>query len=104
MGKVFGKISVLTEEEMQRLHEKDVRILRERGMRVDFAGPQRYPERIPMRYTAMYLSTFARQPRPGFDLNTGGFPPYVRPLDRQRRYANMEDVRQGLRLADALPN
>jgi trimethylamine--corrinoid protein Co-methyltransferase len=143
MSQVFGKISVLTDGEMRRLHETAVRILSEIGMRIDhaeardyldgagckvdagshvvhfppdvveagvrrmreqFAGPVRYSERIPMRYTAMYFSTFARQPRPSFDLNAGGFPPYVLPLDGPRRYATMQDVRDSIRLADALPN
>ena len=143
MSGVFGKISVLTPEEMQALHDTALRILDEVGMRIEhdealayldgagckvdkasrvvrfppgvvescaqrmreqFAGPQRYPERIPMRYTAVYFSTFARVPRPGFDVNTGGFPPYVLTLDRQRRSANMQDVRDSIRLADALPN
>ena len=143
MSRVFGKISVLSDEDMQALHETALRILSEIGMRIDhaeardylaasgckvdqathhvlfpsdvversakrmreqFAGGQRYPERIPMRYTAMYFSTFPRRPRPDFDLNAGGFPPYVLTLDRQRRQANMQDVRDSIRLADALPN
>ncbi|MHB0877754.1 MAG: trimethylamine methyltransferase family protein [Anaerolineae bacterium] len=73
-------------------------------MREQFAGPQRYPERIPMRYTAMYFTTFPRTPGPAFDLNCGGFPPLVLTLERERRYANMQDVRDSIRLADALPN
>lgn len=143
MSKVFGKISVLTREEMEALHGAALRILEEMGMRIDhqealayldgagcrvdqtthvvrfpsdlvdanarkmreqFAGPQRYPERIPMRYTAMYFSTFPRTPRPDFDLNAGGFPPYVLSLEGERRYGTMQDVRDSLRLADALPN
>jgi trimethylamine--corrinoid protein Co-methyltransferase len=143
MSKVFGKISVLTQEEMEALHGAALRILDEVGMRIDhqealdylsgagcrvdrqsrvvrfppalvdasaqrmrqqFAGPERYAERVPMRYTAMYFSTFPRAARPGFDLNAGGFPPYVLSLDGERRYATMQDVRDSLRLADALPN
>ncbi len=73
-------------------------------MRRQFAGPQRYPERIPMRYTAMYFSTVTRAPKPTFDANAGGFPPNVLTLDRERRYANLQDVRDSIRLADALPN
>ncbi|MGQ9554716.1 MAG: trimethylamine methyltransferase family protein [Anaerolineae bacterium] len=143
MGTVSGKISVLSQEDMQALHDTAVRILAEVGMRIDhaealayldgagckvdkgnchvlfppdvvnkaaermrqqFARPARYRERIPMRYTAMYFSTFPRRPRPSFDVNTGGFPPHVLTLERQRRYANMQDVRDSIRLADALPN
>jgi len=143
MGSVTGRISVLSPEEMQALHETALRILSEIGMRVDhqgalayldgagcavdrstrivrfpsdvieasvarmraqFAGEPRYPARIPMRYTAMYFSTFPRQPRPAYDANTGGFVPFVLGLDGQRRQATMEDVRASIRLADALPN
>ncbi len=35
MGNVFGKISVLSHEEMQALHETALRILSEIGMRID---------------------------------------------------------------------
>lgn len=143
MGNVSGKISVLSPEEMQRLHETALRILSEIGMRIDhaealayldgagctvdehshvvrfptdlversaarmreqFAGEPRYAERIPMRYTAMYFSTFSRAPRPTFDANTGGFVPFVLDLDGVRRTASMADVRASIRLADALPN
>lgn len=143
MGNVFGKISVLSHEEMQALHETALRILSEIGMRIDheealayldgagcrvdkkshvvrfpadlveasaarlreqFAGEPRYAAHIPMRYTAMYFSTFARQPRPAFDANTGGFVPFVLGLEGERRSATMADVRASIRLADALPN
>jgi len=73
-------------------------------MRKQFAGEPRYEERIPMRYTAMYFSTFARCVRSDYDANTGGFVPYVLPLEGERRRADMQDVRDSIRLADALPN
>ena len=143
MSKVFGKVSVLTKDEMQALHDTALRILSEVGMRIDhaeslayldgagckvdradrvvrfppdlveksaqrmrtqFAGTRRYPERIPMRYTAMYFSTVPRRIRSSYDANTGGFVPFVLGLDRDRRQATMEDVRASIRLADALPN
>jgi len=143
MSSIFGKISVLTEEEMRALHETALRILSEVGMRIDheealsyldgvgcrvehvsrvvrfppdvvegsiacmrrqFGGQPRYEKRIPMRYTAMYFSTFPRRVRAAFDVNTGGFPPYVLTLEGVRRRATMQDVRDSIRLADALPN
>ncbi len=143
MGNVSGKISVLSPEDMQALHETALRILAEIGMRIDhdeslayldgagcsvdkrsqvvrfptqvveasaarmraqFAAEPRYAARIPMRYTAMYFSTFARQPRPTYDANTGGFVPFVLGLEGERRRGTMDDVRASIRLADALPN
>lgn len=73
-------------------------------LRGQFAGPERYAERVPMRYTAMYFSTFPRAPRPRYDANTGGFTPYVLDIEGRRRPATVEDVRDAIRLADALPN
>ena len=143
MSHVFGKISVLTPDEMGALHDAAMRILNEVGMRIEhaealsyldgvgcrvdakthivrfapdllernvkhfreqFAGPERYAEPIPMRYTAMYFSTMPRRPRSTFDANAGGFVPYVLPLEGPRRRATMQDVRDSIRLADALPN
>ena len=143
MTQVFGKLSVLTHDEMRSLHDTALRILNEVGMRIEhaealshldgagcrvdgkthivrfpldllersvehlrqqFAGPQRYAERIPMRYTVMYFSTMPRRPRSAFDANTGGFVPFVLPLEGPRRRATLQDVRDSIRLADALPN
>ncbi len=64
----------------------------------------RYAERVPMRYTAMYFSTKAWQVHSNFDVNCGGFSPYVYDLDGNRRTATLQDVRDGIRLADALGN
>ncbi len=73
-------------------------------MRQQFAGPQRYGERIPMRYTSMCFSTFARDVPRHFDVNTGGFPPYILDLEGHRRLATLQDVRDSIRLADGLAN
>jgi trimethylamine--corrinoid protein Co-methyltransferase len=64
----------------------------------------RYAERVPMRYTAMYFSTMPRAIRHHFDVNTGGFPPFVYDLDGNHREATLQDVRDSIRLADALEN
>jgi trimethylamine--corrinoid protein Co-methyltransferase len=66
------------------------------------APSQRYARRVPMRYTAMYFSTLARQVRHEFSANTGGFPPFVYDLEGRRRPATLQDVRDSIRLADAL--
>lgn len=65
---------------------------------------QRYAERIPMRYTAMYFTSMPRRIRHGFDVNCGGFSPFVYDLDGNRRPATMQDVQDSIRLADALDN
>lgn len=80
------------------------------NMRRDFAPiqrsdgepTQRYDRRIPMRYTAMYFTSMPRRIRHGFDVNTGGFPPFVYDLEGNRRMATLQDVRDGIRLADAM--
>jgi trimethylamine--corrinoid protein Co-methyltransferase len=64
----------------------------------------RYPERVPMRYTAMYFTSMPRRIHHRFDVNTGGFTMFVYDLDGCRRPATMQDVRDSLRLADALDN
>jgi len=68
------------------------------------ARSPRYPERVPMRYTAMYFSSMPRRIRPDFDANAGGFPPFVYDLEGRRRPATLQDVRDSIRLADALDN
>jgi trimethylamine--corrinoid protein Co-methyltransferase len=73
-------------------------------MRGQFGGPPRFDERIPMRYTAMTFSTFPRRATVRPDINTGGFCPFVLTLEGERRQATMQDVRDSIRLADALPN
>jgi len=70
-------------------------------LRRDFAVPTR-PSRVPMRYTAMYFSTVPRRISHNFDVNTGGFTPNVLDLERHRHLATLQDVRDSIRLADAL--
>jgi trimethylamine:corrinoid methyltransferase-like protein len=156
MGKVSGLISVLTEDEMELIHNSALRVLAEVGMRIeheealatlnaagchvdfqrrevrfppdvvenaigrmrkDFAVPQeasdvsygresrgRRPQRVPMRYTAMYFSSMPRRINRSFDVNTGGFTLFVYDLQGTRRLATIKDVRDSIRLADALDN
>ena len=65
---------------------------------------QRYSKAVPMRYTGMYFTSMPRQARSVFDVNTGGFTPFVYDLDGHRRLATMQDTRDSIRLADALEN
>ena len=141
MSRVTGLISVLNQDEMQRIHDAAVDILKTVGMRIEHeealgyleqhgcqvdhnsqvvkfpaliteetvermrtahARPRPIEDRAPMRYTAMYFSTQPRRVRPDFDVNTGGFPPFILDLEGTRRRATMQDVRDSIRLADRL--
>jgi trimethylamine:corrinoid methyltransferase-like protein len=141
MGKVTGLISVLSEEEMGRVHDAAVRVLEAVGMRIDHdealdylegygchvdrytrvvkfpealtnetvekmrahhTRPRGVEERMPVRYTALRFSTQPRTIHYDFDVNTGGFCPFIYDLNDQRRRATMKDVRESIRLADAL--
>ena len=63
-------------------------------------GPSpRHAERVPMRYTAMYFTSMPRCIRPNFDVNCGGFSPFIYDLAGNRRPATLQDVRDGVRLA-----
>jgi trimethylamine--corrinoid protein Co-methyltransferase len=78
-------------------------------MRKDFlprgeAQTPRYARQIPMRYTSMCFSTMPRRIRSDFDVNAGGFTVFVYDLDGQRHPSTMQDVRDSIRLADALEN
>lgn len=64
----------------------------------------RYAQPVPMRYTAMYFTSMPRCVHQNFDVNTGGFPPFVYDLEGRRRPSTLQDVRDSVRLADALDN
>ena len=67
-------------------------------------GETRYQEKVPMRYTAMYFTSMSKKIHSKFDVNCGGFSPFVYDLEGNRRKATLQDVRDGIRLADALGN
>jgi trimethylamine--corrinoid protein Co-methyltransferase len=71
-------------------------------MRTDHGRSRPVKDRMPMRYTALYFSTQARAIRHDFDVNTGGFCPFIYDLTGRRRRASLRDVRESIRLADAL--
>ena len=141
MGRITGLISVLTDEEMQRIHDAAVDVLESVGikidhdealdyleaygcqvdrynmvvkfparvteaavekMRADHAQPRPVEDRMPVRYTALYFRTRPRTIHYDFDVNTGGFCPFIYDLNDVRRQATMQDVRESIRLADAL--
>ena len=72
-------------------------------MRADYASGERSAV-PPMRYTEMYLSTVPKGIKHGFTVNAGGFPPYIIDLGGKRREADINDVTDSVRLADALDN
>ncbi len=61
-----------------------------------------YAERMPHRYSAIYFSSMPRRIHTNFEVNAGGFPPFIYDLDGHRRPATLRDVRDSIRLADAL--
>lgn len=73
-------------------------------MRKDYTLTSRDGIKSPMRYTVMYMSTVPKRLHTDFTSNAGGFPVFVLDLDGNRRYAAMQDVRDSIRLADALEN
>ncbi len=73
-------------------------------MRKDFTLSSRDGLTTPMRYTEMYLSTKTKGTMHNFTANAGGFPTFVVDLDGKRRDATMQDVRDSIKLANALEN
>jgi trimethylamine--corrinoid protein Co-methyltransferase len=73
-------------------------------MRQAYADPQRTPGRMSVRYSEIYFSTRPHQVHTDFTTNTGGFCVFIYDLEGRRRPATMEDVRNSIRLADALEN
>jgi trimethylamine--corrinoid protein Co-methyltransferase len=71
-------------------------------MRMQFADPNRLPERMSVRYSQVRFSSEAHRVHPDFSLSTGGFCCFTTGRDGVKRPATMEDVRQSIRLADRL--
>ncbi len=141
MAKVHGLIKILTQDEMQRLHEAALQILDRAGMMIDHPEALEYlraagarvdldrkrvsfpPEvtqraiekmrkdftladrtgiSMPVRFSEVH---FASQPVHiwrNFTANAGGFVPYILDLEGRRRSSTMQDVRDSIRLIDAL--
>ena len=73
-------------------------------MRQAYAEPNPVPERMAVRYSQIYFSTKPHQVHSDFTTNTGGFCVHIYDLEGNRRPATMQDVRDSIRLADALDN
>lgn len=143
MAKVRGLLKILSNEEMDQIHQGAVKILAEVGMKIDcyealdhldsygcqinynskvvkfppdivesavrkmrdaYASKNYRDLKMPVRYTEVYFSTRPRKLVTDFTVNAGGFPVYILDLDEQRRKANLKDVIDSIRLADALDN
>ena len=73
-------------------------------MRRDFTLADRQGIEMPVRFSEVHFSTSPVRIRGGFTSNAGGFVPYILDLEGRRRTATMQDVRDAIRLIDALPN
>ena len=71
-------------------------------MRAQYADPNRIPQRMSVRYSELYFSTRPYRVRADFTTNTGGFCVFIYDLEGRRRRATLEDVRDSIRLANAL--
>lgn len=130
MAKTSGLIRLLTEEEMQHIHqgamhvlehvglrvdhEELLTILRDYGCSVDLAKKSvRFPNRVVeegIQRMQAYATNSAELPptherRSGedFGVRTAGFLTMVRGLEDERRVADLQASRDAIRLADALP-
>lgn len=73
-------------------------------MRRAYADPGRVPQRMAVRYSHIRFRTEPHHVYPDFTTNTGGFCCFIYDLDGRRRRANLQDVRDALKLADRLPH
>ena len=140
MGQLTGRLRVLSDEEMERIHRGALSILAKVGMWIDCEealtslaalGCQvhqetkrvRFPENVvqecvermrrqyasrtepvemPYRYAKVAFTSQPLGIRKDFTVSAGGFPPFIYDLEGVRRRATLDDVRDSLRLADAL--
>ncbi len=119
-------LTVLEDVGVRLDHEEAAELLRARGCELREGGVVRFPRglvqstvdrmvrdyslearsglKMPVRYTQVYFHTVPSAIHRNFSLNTGGFNPHMIDLDGNFRPSEMKDVRDSLRLADALPN
>jgi len=71
-------------------------------MRRSRADSARMPERMAVRFSHIRFRNEPYRIHPDFSVSTGGFCVFVHDLEGVRRTATMQDVRDSLRLADAL--
>lgn len=145
MSRISGVLSVLSDSEMQSIHDGALQILERVGLWIDheesidtlegagctvdrankrvkfpsaivedavekmqasfeIEGRGEAREVMPFGYSNMYFGTMPRVVHYPFRTNCGAFPPSVLTLDGERRFATLDDVRDSVRLADALEN
>ena len=118
-------LTILEEVGLRLDHKEAVELLRARGCELrdgavrfprelvqeaadrmvrDYSLEARSGLKMPVRYTQIYFHTVPPRIHRNFSLNTGGFNPYMIDLDGRYRPSDVNDVRDSLRLADALPN
>ena len=71
-------------------------------MRKAYADPERLPASMAVRYSHVRFQTEPAHIYPDFSVSAGGFCCFIHDLNGQRRPADMNDVRDMLRLADQL--
>ena len=74
-----------------------------KGFREDAGREDRQGLRMAYRFSEFSFYHHPVELTSAFKVSAGGFPPYILDLEGNRRPANIEDVRQSIRLADALP-
>ncbi len=122
-----GALEILEKTGLWIDHDESIEYLRAAGCRVDFdarrvrfpsevtqaavermrrayARPDRLPARMAVRYSHVRFRAEPYRIHPDFSVSTGGFCCFLVDLDGRRRPATLADVRDALRLADALPN
>jgi len=128
MERIHGAALRILEETGMWIDAEDARrYFRQAGCRVDDASKiVRFPKKVVesavrrmkkrfsdrsdgevwsrIRYSRTFYTTQPHRLHTDFTANTGGFPPFILDLEGRRREANLRDVIDSIRLADALPN
>ena len=71
-------------------------------MKANFARKDRWPKRMSVRYSQVRFDAQPFRVHEDFSVSAGGFCCFIWDLDGKRRSANMEDVKQAIKLADKL--
>ena len=118
-------LHILEQTGMRVEHQKALEYLRQAGCRVDmdrrtakfpeavvekaigrmksnFARQDRWPKRMSVRYSQVCFDAQPFRVHNDFAVSAGGFCCFIWDLAGNRRRANMEDVKQAIRLADKL--
>jgi trimethylamine--corrinoid protein Co-methyltransferase len=126
MGKIHkAALHILEKTGMRVEHRKALEYLRQAGCRVDmdrrlvqfpeevvekavdkmkanFAKKDRWPKRMSVRYSQVRFDAQPFRVHEDFSVSSGGFCCFIWDIDGKRRRANMEDVKQAIKLADKL--